>query len=166
MCSAVLAHFILKERLHIFGMVGCLLCLVGSVTIVLHAPLEKSIQSVKDVWFLATEPGFLAYAFTVMILVLILIVRFVPRYGQSHLVVYIGICSLAGSLTVMGVKAIGMAMKLTFGGQNQFKYFETWFFIVFVLFFCLLQLNYLNKVFVPFPNNFIESRVKLVIFVF
>lgn len=59
MCSAVLAHFILKERLHIFGMVGCLLCLVGSVTIVLHAPLEKSIQSVKDVWNLAIEPGIL-----------------------------------------------------------------------------------------------------------
>lgn len=57
MCSAVLAHFILKERLHIFGIVGCLLCLVGSVTIVLHAPLERSIQSVKDVWYLATEPG-------------------------------------------------------------------------------------------------------------
>ncbi|KAK4341532.1 hypothetical protein RND71_040033 [Anisodus tanguticus] len=143
--SAILAHFILKERLHIFGMVGCLLCLVGSVTIVLHAPLEKSIQSVKDVWYLATEPGFLAYAFTVLVLILILIVRFVPLYGQSHLVVYIGICSLAGSLTVMGVKAIGMALKLTFGGQNQFKYFETWFFIIFVLIFCLLQLNYLNK---------------------
>lgn len=57
MCSAVLAHFILKERLHMFGIVGCLLCVVGSVTIVLHAPLEKSIQSVKDVWYLATAPG-------------------------------------------------------------------------------------------------------------
>lgn len=57
-------------------------------------------------------------------------------------------------IQVMGVKAIGIAMKLTFGGQNQFNYFETWFFIVLVLIFCLLQLNYLNKVFVAFPYNF------------
>lgn len=57
LCSAVLAHFILKERLHIFGIVGCVLCLVGSVSIVLHAPLERKIESVMDVWYLATEPG-------------------------------------------------------------------------------------------------------------
>lgn len=57
LCSAVLAHFILDERLHIFGVVGCILCLVGSTTIVLHAPVEKKIESVKEVWSLATEPG-------------------------------------------------------------------------------------------------------------
>lgn len=56
-CSSVLAHFILKERLHIFGIFGCILCLVGSVSIVLHAPFERDIESVKQVWQLATEPG-------------------------------------------------------------------------------------------------------------
>ncbi|KAG6436957.1 hypothetical protein SASPL_101864 [Salvia splendens] len=56
--SAVLAHFILKEKLHVFGIVGCILCLVGSITIVLHAPFEKDIVSVKQVWHLAIEPGY------------------------------------------------------------------------------------------------------------
>ncbi|CAO2829939.1 unnamed protein product [Amaranthus hypochondriacus] len=55
--SAVLAHIILKEKLHIFGMLGCVLCVVGSTTIVLHAPPEREIQSVIEVWNLATEPG-------------------------------------------------------------------------------------------------------------
>lgn len=55
--SAVLAHFILKERLHILGVLGCVLCVVGSVAIVLHAPRERSISSVKEIWHLATEPG-------------------------------------------------------------------------------------------------------------
>lgn len=58
-CSAVLAHFILEERLHIFGVLGCVLCMVGSTTIVLHAPHERIIHSVKEVWLLATEPGIL-----------------------------------------------------------------------------------------------------------
>lgn len=56
-CSAILAHFILEEKLHIFGVLGCALCMVGSTTIVLHAPHEKIIHSVKEVWHLATEPG-------------------------------------------------------------------------------------------------------------
>ncbi|XP_040947666.1 probable magnesium transporter NIPA1 [Gossypium hirsutum] len=50
-----------------------------------------------------------------------------------------------GSLTVMGVKAVGIALKLSFGGMNQFKYFETWIFTIIVIFCCLLQINYLNK---------------------
>jgi len=56
-CSAVLAHIILRERLHIFGILGCVLCVVGSTTIVLHAPQEREIESVTEVWDLATEPG-------------------------------------------------------------------------------------------------------------
>ena len=55
--SAVLAHIMLKERLHIFGILGCILCVVGSISIVLHAPAEREILSVKEVWTLATEPG-------------------------------------------------------------------------------------------------------------
>nr|XP_033517571.1 probable magnesium transporter NIPA1 isoform X1 [Nicotiana tomentosiformis] len=161
--SAVLAHFILKERLHIFGIVGCVLCLVGSVSIVLHAPLERKIESVMDVWYLATEPGFIIYTCVVVVLVLVLIFRFVPRYGQKYMVIYIGICSLTGSLTVMGVKAVGIALKLSFEGKNQFKYFQTWLFTVFVTIFCLLQLNYLNKALDTF-NTAVVSPVYYVMF--
>lgn len=65
--SAVLAHIILREKLHIFGVLGCALCVVGSTTIVLHAPQEQEINSVIEVWNLATEPGALLDG-TVMIL--------------------------------------------------------------------------------------------------
>ncbi|XP_050215629.1 probable magnesium transporter NIPA1 isoform X2 [Mercurialis annua] len=143
--SAVLAHFILQEKLHIFGVLGCVLCVVGSVTIVLHAPQERIIESVTQVWELATEPGFLVYAALVSITVIVLIFRYVPRYGQTHMIVYVGICSLMGSLTVMSVKAVGIALKLTFSGTNQFKYYQTWLFTIIVVFSCLLQINYLNK---------------------
>ncbi|XP_019414689.1 PREDICTED: probable magnesium transporter NIPA1 [Lupinus angustifolius] len=143
--SAVLAHFILKEKLHMFGVLGCALCVVGSTTIVLHAPHERDIHSVKEVWYLATEPGFIVYFCAVVILVSLLIFRYAPKYGQSHMIVYIGICSLMGSLTVMSVKAVGIALKLTFEGMNQFIYFQTWIFTTIVITCCLLQINYLNK---------------------
>ncbi|CAN1835273.1 Probable magnesium transporter NIPA4 [Linum perenne] len=99
--SAVLAHFILQEKLHIFGVLGCVLCVVGSSTIVLHAPQERSIESVRQVWQLATEPGFLVYSALVVIAVSVLIFYCVPRYGQTHMIVYVGICSLMGSLTAL-----------------------------------------------------------------
>lgn len=66
LCSAVLAHFILEEKLHMFGILGCVLCVVGSTTIVLHAPHEQDIESVKQVWHLATEPGIESYKFLIL----------------------------------------------------------------------------------------------------
>lgn len=56
-CSAVLAHLFLKEQLNIFGILGCVLCITGSLTIVMHVPAEQPIESVTQVWNLAMQPG-------------------------------------------------------------------------------------------------------------
>jgi hypothetical protein len=55
--SALLADFILNEKLNVFGWVGCALCINGSITIVLHAPAERQLQSVLEVWDMAMQPG-------------------------------------------------------------------------------------------------------------
>lgn len=60
MGSAVLAHFLLKEKLQKMDVLGCLLCIVGSTVVVLHAPDEKSLTSVLEIWELATQPGILS----------------------------------------------------------------------------------------------------------
>lgn len=63
----------------------------------------------------------------------------------------------------MGVKAVAIALKLSFSGMNQFKYFQTWFFTLFVIGFCILQLNYLNKALDTF-NTAVVSPVYYVMF--
>lgn len=50
----------------------------------------------------------------------------------------------------MSVKAVAIAIKLTFSGMNQFKYFHAWIFIIVVTICCILQINYLNKVITKF----------------
>jgi hypothetical protein len=46
----------------------------------------------------------------------------------------------------MSVKAVGTALKLTFEGNNQLLYPETWFFVFIVATCVITQMNYLNKV--------------------
>ncbi|KAJ4833069.1 hypothetical protein Tsubulata_001043 [Turnera subulata] len=162
-CSAVLAHIILRERLHIFGILGCVLCVVGSTTIVLHAPQERAIESVTEVWALATEPAFLFYAALVITAVFILIFQYIPDYGQTHIMVYIGVCSLVGSLSVMSVKALGIALKLTLSGMNQLIYPQTWVFTLIVITCVLTQMNYLNKALDTF-NTAVVSPIYYVMF--
>ncbi|KAI0494396.1 hypothetical protein KFK09_024530 [Dendrobium nobile] len=161
--SAVLAHIILREKLHVFGILGCALCVVGSTTIVLHAPQERMIESVKEVWDLATEPAFLVYAVIVIAAVLVLIFYFVPQYGHTHIMVNIGVCSLVGSLSVMSVKALGIALKLTLSGMNQLVYPQTWTFTMVVGICVITQMNYLNKALDTF-NTAVVSPIYYVMF--
>ncbi|XP_064983439.1 probable magnesium transporter NIPA6 isoform X1 [Musa acuminata AAA Group] len=143
--SSVLSHFMLKERLQRMGILGCISCIVGSVVIVIHAPREQSPSSVEEIWKLATQPGFLIYAAITLSFVLVLVFHFEPRYGQTNILIYLGICSLMGSLTVVSIKAIGIAIKLTFQGISQVTYYQTWLFVT-VAFVCVIsQMNYLNK---------------------
>ncbi|KAK3039292.1 hypothetical protein RJ639_026676 [Escallonia herrerae] len=98
--SAVLAHFLLKEKLRKMGILGCILCIVGSTVIVLHAPGEHSISSVEEIWELAIQPAFLLYTASAIAVVLVLVLYCEPRYGQTNIMIYIGVCSVIGSLTV------------------------------------------------------------------
>ncbi|CAA0838999.1 Probable magnesium transporter NIPA4 [Striga hermonthica] len=160
---AILAHIILQEKLHIFGILGCALCVVGSTAIVLHAPHERDIQSVKEVWDLATEPAFLFYTALVISIVLIVIFHYIPQYGQTHILFYIAVCSLVGSLSVMSVKALGIALKLTLSGMNQLIYPQSWAFAFVVVVCVLTQMNYLNKALDTF-NTAVVSPIYYVMF--
>ncbi|THU68785.1 hypothetical protein C4D60_Mb08t07500 [Musa balbisiana] len=101
------------------GVLGCVLCIVGSTVIVLHAPEERTPSSVQQIWDLATQPAFLLYTASAVAVSLVLMLHCSPRYGQTNIMVYLGICSAIGSLTVMSIKAIGIAIKLTLEGVNQ-----------------------------------------------
>ncbi|KAF9121809.1 hypothetical protein BG015_005718, partial [Linnemannia schmuckeri] len=54
--GAILASFFLHDKLGIVGKVGCALCLIGSVVIVLHAPEDKNIESVDEILNYALQP--------------------------------------------------------------------------------------------------------------
>jgi hypothetical protein len=101
--SAVLAHFILNERLHALGVLGCVMCIAGSVVIVIHAPQEQEITSVREIWNMAIQPAFLLYVASVIVVVFVLVFHFSPLYGQSNVLIYTAICSLMGSLSVMSL---------------------------------------------------------------
>ncbi|KAF3676107.1 putative magnesium transporter NIPA6 [Capsicum annuum] len=161
--SALLAHFMLKERLQRLGVLGCISCIVGSVVIVIHAPQENMPASLQEIWMLATQPAFLIYVAATLSMVLALILHFEPRYGQTNILVYLGICSLMGSFTIVSIKAIGIAIKLTLEGISQVAYPQTWFFLSVAVICVVTQLNYLNKALDTF-NTAIVSPIYYVMF--
>ena len=55
--GAVLGAYFLEEELGTLGKLGCAICLIGSVIIVLHAPPDKEIQTVDEILHFALYSG-------------------------------------------------------------------------------------------------------------
>lgn len=82
-----------------------------------------------------------------------MIYKVAPKYGRKNPLIYLSICSTVGSLSVMAVKAFGIALKLTFAGKNQFSHPSTYAFAIVVVVCVLTQMNYFNKALSQFSTN-------------
>jgi hypothetical protein len=108
--------------------------------------------------------GFITYVAAVVSISLFIALCIGPRYGHRNVVVYIALCSAVGSLTVMGCKGLGLALKETLSGQhNEADNWLTWFFLVTVVLCVTVQMNYLNKALDLF-NTGIVTPVYYVLF--
>lgn len=93
------------------------------------------------------------YCIMVLCVSLFMIFKVVPIYGTRNPFVYISICSLVGSVSVMAIKAFGIALKLTFAGNNQFTHPSTYAFGLIVAICIVVQMNYFNKALEQFSTN-------------
>ena len=76
---------------------------------------------------------------------LVLIFKVAPKHGRENILVYISICSLIGSLTVMACKGLGIVLKRTFGGYNELTNPVSWMLVISCVICVLTQMIYLNK---------------------
>uniref|UniRef100_A0A915DUP2 Magnesium transporter NIPA2 n=1 Tax=Ditylenchus dipsaci TaxID=166011 RepID=A0A915DUP2_9BILA len=128
--TAVLSSKLLKERLH------------------LHCDTFSKEEEVSNMAELATkmkDAVFILYVVFVILVTLGIVFYLAPRYGRSNILVYIAVCSLIGSLSVISVKGLGLAIKETITGSQQFTNMLTWFWLLSVIACVSVQLIYLNK---------------------
>ena len=95
----------------------------------------------------------MVYMTLVAVISIYLIYQIAPVYGKKNMLVYITICSLVGSISVMACKGFGIAIKLTIEGQNQFIYPSSYIFAITVIGCALTQINYFNKALDLFSTN-------------
>src|SRR3569833_616306 len=97
--------------------------------------------------------GFLHYLAIVTTYSFVAIYKIAPVYGKKNPLIFLSICSLVGSVSVMSVKAFGIALKLTINGNNQFSHPSTYVFMIITTVCILTQMNYFNKALSHFPTN-------------
>nr|CAI5840280.1 unnamed protein product [Callosobruchus analis] len=142
--SAVLASKFLNEKLTILGKLGCLLCILGSTIIVIHAPKEESLENFNLFLSRLQEPAFARYMICIVLLCSAILCYLGPRYGSKYVFIYITLCSAIGGVTVMACKAIGLALK-SYSGKS---YPTFWLLSTILLTMCVcvcVQISYLNR---------------------
>ncbi|ORZ19974.1 magnesium transporter NIPA-domain-containing protein [Lobosporangium transversale] len=143
---AVLSSIFLQERLNLQGKVGCAQCIIGATIIVLHAPQQSAVKTIQEFQHFMAQPVFLSWMILIVLVSLWLIWKAGPRWGKEHMMVYIGICSLIGSLSVVATQALGAAIVHNIStGEPQFNIWFTYFVIIFMVITLLIEINYLNK---------------------
>lgn len=178
--GAVLGTYFLGERLGVLGKLGCATCFIGSVLIASHAPPDKPIETVDEILNYAIQPGrlmkmkavspthgwqtgtgFLFFCLVTGVFSIVMIFMVAPKYGTRNPLYYLSICAATGSVSVMAVKAFGIALKLTIDGKNQFTHPSTYAFAIVVVVCILTQMNYFNKALSTFSQSMYETRLIL-----
>jgi len=142
--STVLSAIFLKERLSAVGIVGCFLCILGSIVIALNIPSSSSVTNIQQMQSFVVQPGILAYGGVVLVGCIFTALWVGPRYGNKTVLVYLSICSLIGGLSVVATQGLGAAILAQIGGQNQFNQWFLYVLFVFVVITLVTEIIYLN----------------------
>lgn len=162
--AAVLSSYFLRERLNLLGKLGCFLCVLGSVIIVLHSPKEAEVDDLDVLLEKLFDATFIAYVVIVLALATFIAVWVGPRYGNQNVLVYVMLCASVGSLTVMSCKALGLALRDTLSGRsNDFGQWLPYVLLVTTVAFIAVQMNYLNRALDVF-NTSIVTPIYYVVF--
>jgi hypothetical protein len=128
------------------GKIGCFQCIVGAVVIVLHAPQQSSSDTGID----AFQKQFLSIAFLVyfgicLLASAILVVWAGPRWGKKNMLVYIMVCSLIGSISVVCTQGLGAAIIHSITIENEFNRPFLYILMAIVIVTLITEIIYLNK---------------------
>ena len=142
--TTILSAIFLNERLSFVGKIGCFMCIVGSVVIVMNAPAESSVATIQDMKKFVLAPGFLSYAGVIIAVCTFIAFWAGPRYGKKSMLVYLSICSLIGGLSVVATQGLGAAVVAQVGGKAQFNQWFLYVLLVFVIATLVTEIIFLN----------------------
>ncbi|CAN8208399.1 unnamed protein product [Coccothraustes coccothraustes] len=143
--SAILSSYFLNEKLNIHGKLGCVLSILGSTVMVIHAPEEEEVTSLEEMERKLQDPAFVTFAVLLTVVALVLIIVVAPKRGQTNILIYILICSLIGAFSVSSVKGLGIAIKQMLQGKPAYHHPLVYILVGILVLSVSTQISYLNK---------------------
>jgi len=164
LCNAFLATWFLKEPLTKRNLVGMFTIICGVVLIVLgvpEAPVDLTVDTITN--DVLAHPR--AYGYLIFLFCCILLLRFLaPRYGDKYILVYLMLCSLISSITVIAARSFSsMLTSMLEGCDDGEEYCDTftdvvsaplfWVCLLVIVITAIWSVKYLNNAMMLYGNN-------------
>ena len=86
----------------------------------LLGPTEATVGQIKEFQKLFLAPGFLAFGISLIVISIVIVVYFIPRYGKTNMLWCIMVCSMIGGLSVSTTTGLGAAIVTSiYSHDNQ-----------------------------------------------
>jgi len=95
----------------------------------------------------------------------VLVIWIAPKYGTKTMLVYLSVCSLIGSLSVVATQGLGAAIVAQAQGKPQFNQWFLYVLLVFVVCTLLVEIVYLNKALNIFNTSIVTPTVSRTYFI-
>lgn len=154
LANAFIAALLLGEGLRMRDLLGCFLCILGGVIIVVSSPTSGADIDIDHFMKYVQDPAFMAYMGVLSAVVAVLL-AFQDTYGHRHVGYYVLLCSLLGSVTVMSCKGVStfLTLWIGFGADDVFSKPVFYLLLLILIATAILQLRYLNIAMEHFGNT-------------
>ncbi|KAI1877002.1 uncharacterized protein JN550_001074 [Neoarthrinium moseri] len=100
--------------------------------------------------------GFLAFCIFTAVYCLFMIYKVCPHYGNAKPLYYLSMGAETGAVSIMALKAFGIAVKLTIAGTNQFLHISNYMFGIFAAGSIIVQMKCFNKALSVYPQSIVS----------
>ncbi|XP_074642140.1 NIPA-like protein 2 [Tubulanus polymorphus] len=163
-----LAAIFLKEKIRPEDLFGCGLAILGAFLVVAFSSKKDRVFDSSEIIDALTRVPFITYL-CMEIAVLILLFLLMYKFKVENVLVYLLICCLFASFTVISAKASSSLLQLTLAGHNQMKSPVIYVAFVIMILTALIQLKYLNQAMKSFastvvvPTHFVFFTISAIV---
>jgi len=153
--NVIITTYVLKEPFSKWNILGVGGVVAGIVMVIYYAPratVELHAPTLaKDLLF---TPQFLAYGIIFVVLLAVLL-PLGKRYGERSVFVYIGICAVYGSLTIVASKTFSTIVAETAarGDAEHFKHPAPYVSLILMVGTAMVSFGYVNSAMMHFGNS-------------
>ncbi|XP_018023726.1 magnesium transporter NIPA3 [Hyalella azteca] len=154
--SAMGGRWILKEKIGVFGWVGCCILMIGIAMFAIIAPKELDLKTTEDFVQLLVSINFISFYIVIFLCTIVLLIL-APKYGSRHILIYAFISGAAGTLLSWLTKGI-----LIFVSTGVFDHWLLWVSIAINLSIILFHLYYMHILLHLYETSAAEASVTVI----
>ncbi|XP_013380532.1 NIPA-like protein 2 isoform X1 [Lingula anatina] len=139
-----IAVVFLKEKLRPQDLFGCALSIVGAFLLVNFSPKHEKVLTGPEINEALKQIAFLVYII-IEFLALIVLLVLLYKFQIDSVLVFLLICAMLASFTVISAKGVSGLIHITFMGYSQFDQPVLYVMVVILVVTAILQVKYLNS---------------------